>query len=78
MDPSDIWLLPLKAARSPTITVQLRQKEVITAIVFWNYNKNEDDAIRGVKKAGNQLHICYIHMLAPSLFINENIYLYII
>jgi len=45
-----IWLIPFNEGEQHVITIDLGKERVIGGIKFFNYNKNEEDTLRGVKR----------------------------
>jgi hypothetical protein len=49
-DDHNMWLIPFTPGKSHNITVDLLSKQSISGLKFWNYNKNQEDTARGVKR----------------------------
>lgn len=44
-----MWLVPFNKGENHTITIDLGKVYYIGAIRFYNYNKSEEDSLRGAK-----------------------------
>ena len=49
-DDHNMWLIPYTRGKFHYIDIDLQENQHITSIVFWNYNKNQEDTARGVKE----------------------------
>ena len=49
MDDHHMWLIPFNQGEKHTITFDFGRVQTISAIVFYNYNKTEEDTLRGAK-----------------------------
>jgi protein JBTS26 len=45
-----MWLIPFNKGEKHTITIDLGKIQNISAIRFYNYNKSDEDTLRGVKQ----------------------------
>ena len=50
IDDHNMWLIPFTRGKYHYIDIDLQEAQHITSIVFWNYNKNQEDTARGVKE----------------------------
>jgi protein JBTS26 len=44
-----MWLIPFNKGEKHTITIDLGKSYTISAVRFYNYNKSDEDTLRGVK-----------------------------
>ena len=44
-----MWLIPFNKGEKHTITIDLGKVYAISAVRFYNYNKSDEDTLRGVK-----------------------------
>ena len=49
MDDNHMWLIPFNKGESHTITIDLGKQTTIGGVRFYNYNKTDEDTLRGVK-----------------------------
>ena len=49
-DDHNMWLIPFTRGKYHYVDIDLQEAQCITAVVFWNYNKNAEDTSRGVKE----------------------------
>lgn len=49
MDDHHMWLIPFNKGENHTITIDLGKVMMISAIRFYNYNKSDEDTLRGAK-----------------------------
>lgn len=49
MDDHHMWLIPFNKGEKHSITIDLGKQSTISAIRFYNYNKSEEDTLRGTK-----------------------------
>jgi hypothetical protein len=45
-----MWLIPFNKGEKHTITIDLGKSYTISAVRFYNYNKSDEDTLRGVKQ----------------------------
>lgn len=45
-----MWLIPFNRGERHSITIDLGKINTISAVRFYNYNKSEEDTLRGVKQ----------------------------
>ena len=50
MDDHHMWLIPFNKGEKHSITIDLGKPTSISAIRFYNYNKSEEDTLRGAKQ----------------------------
>jgi len=48
-DDAHMWLVPFDPKRTPWLEVDLLREECVYGVVFCNYNKSEEDSVRGAK-----------------------------
>lgn len=44
-----MWLIPFNKGEHHTVSINLGKPQVIKSIVFHNYNKSDEDTLRGAK-----------------------------
>ena len=49
MDDHNMWLIPFNKGENHTLKIDLGKVKTISAIKFYNYNKSEEDTLRGAK-----------------------------
>ena len=49
MDDHHMWLIPYNKGENHTIKIDLAKVSSISGVRFYNYNKSEEDTLRGVK-----------------------------
>lgn len=49
MDDHHMWLIPFNKGENHTIMIDLGRKMAISGLKFYNYNKSEEDTLRGAK-----------------------------
>eukprot|EP00347_Sterkiella_histriomuscorum_P022411 403338590 len=55
MDDHNMWLIPFNKGENHTLKIDLGKVKTISAIKFYNYNKSEEDTLRGAKQITIQL-----------------------
>jgi protein JBTS26 len=50
VDDHNMWLIPFNKGEKHTITIDLGKSYTISAVRFYNYNKSDEDTLRGVKQ----------------------------
>lgn len=48
-DDKNMWLIPFDKGQAHTITINFKQVKAIKGVKLWNYNKSEEDSLRGSK-----------------------------
>lgn len=48
-DDRNMWLIPYNKGEDHLITIEFKRMHYISGIKFYNYNKSEEDSLRGVK-----------------------------
>ena len=51
MDDRNMWLIPYNKGEDHTILIDLGEQRAISGIKFYNYNKSQEDSLRGVRQA---------------------------
>lgn len=51
MDDRNMWLIPYNKGEDHTILIDLGEQRAISGIKFYNYNKSQEDSLRGVRRA---------------------------
>jgi protein JBTS26 len=49
VDDHNMWLIPFNKGEKHSITIDFGKVQAVSAIRFYNYNKSEEDTLRGVK-----------------------------
>jgi hypothetical protein len=60
MDDHHMWLVPFNKGENHTIKIDLGKATNISAIRFYNYNKSEEDTLRGAKQVVIQVDKKYV------------------
>ena len=50
MDDHHMWLIPFNKGEKHSITIDLGRSHTISSIRFYNYNKSEEDTLRGARQ----------------------------
>ncbi len=45
-----MWLIPFNKGEKHSITIDFGKVQAVSAVRFYNYNKSEEDTLRGVKQ----------------------------
>ena len=50
MDDRNMWLIPFNKGEDHTICIDLGETRQISGLKFYNYNKSQEDTLRGVRQ----------------------------